>query len=191
MHGRETRYEPLPLRTPPETALPLLHVQARRGPPPATDARRWLQPCRVDPKVRHDRACANERPDSRSRHAHAPPLPLMPRWIESLQQSDGALPVCGTAVSSSCQQSPVRLYPWTPFRKNSFCCPAIKNAHPGSASSRRPYVDAYGFASPLTKRSFLPKSPLPAQKSQGLSGVVPRRHPAENSPPGSMLFAGG
>lgn len=37
----------------------------------------------------------------------------------------------------------MRLYPWTPFRRYSFCCPAVKNAHSRSDSSRRPYVDAY------------------------------------------------
>jgi hypothetical protein len=67
-----------------ETPLPLLpvqtcHVHVRqtlRGPPPARDVRRWSQPRWVlNPKVRHDRACASEIPGWRLPHARAPPLP--------------------------------------------------------------------------------------------------------------------
>jgi hypothetical protein len=39
----------------------------------------------------------------------------------------------------------MHLYSCTPFRMDSFCCPAIKNAASRSASSRRPCVDAYRF----------------------------------------------
>jgi len=154
MYGRETRYEPLPLRTPPWMqleALPvqtcLLHVrQTRRGPPPTTDARRWSHPRWVpDPKVRHDRACASEIPGWRSVHAHASLLQPRPRMTKSPQQSGGVLLACETAASPSLQQWPMHLYSCTPFRMDSFCCPAIKNAAPRSASSRRPCVDAYRF----------------------------------------------
>src|ERR1035437_4248004 len=99
MHGRETRYEPLPLRTLLGTLSFLLHAQARRGPPPAAVARPWAQPRRVlDLKAQHDIACANEIPGWRSPHAHAPQLPPRRQLTKSLQLSGAALPVCETAA---------------------------------------------------------------------------------------------
>jgi hypothetical protein len=88
-----------------DLSLDLLRAASKlHAPSPATDARRWPQPRWVlDLKVRHDRACANKKligVDS----MRAPPLPPRYRPIESPQQPGGALPVCGTAVSSSCQQ---------------------------------------------------------------------------------------
>src|ERR1019366_10073217 len=46
----------------------------------------------------------------------------------------------------------MRLYSCTPFRTDSLCCPAIKNAHPRPAASRRPCVDAYAFVTHLRQK---------------------------------------